>query len=320
MNPDVADAVVTLERQGVLSPEQARLFGRVARRELVSVHGELRFLAYTGVLLVMGGVGLLVKENLERLGPVTIATALALAAAVCFLWVVRRAAPFTRAAAAPAHLAFDYVLLLGALLAAADLAYVEVQFTPLGAAWGWHLLLVSAFYTILAFRYDSRVVFSLALSTFAAWRGVAAGQFGASLWESLEGAGFIRANAAACGVLFVGLGLGLKKADWKAHFEPVAAHAGWLLVLAALVSGLGDEAQAYGFALFLVGAGLAAYAVWARRFWLLAMGVLGAYVGVSALVLSTFDSADVAMWWFMITALMLLPALFLLHRLVKERA
>ena len=29
------------------------------------------------------------------------------------------------------------------LLAAADLAYIEVQFTPLGPNWSWHLLIVA---------------------------------------------------------------------------------------------------------------------------------------------------------------------------------
>jgi predicted N-acyltransferase len=43
----------------------------------------------------MGGVGILVKENLERLGPVTIAVGLGLAALACFVWVVRHAVPFT---------------------------------------------------------------------------------------------------------------------------------------------------------------------------------------------------------------------------------
>ena len=65
MNADVADAVRALERAGTLPPEKARLFSRVARRELVSVHAELRLLAYAGVLLVATGVGLLVQQNIE---------------------------------------------------------------------------------------------------------------------------------------------------------------------------------------------------------------------------------------------------------------
>jgi hypothetical protein len=60
------------------------------------------------------------------------------------------------------------MLLLGVLLASADLAYIEVKFTPLGDAWPWHLLIVAVLSGLLAFRCDSRVVFSFALTTFAA--------------------------------------------------------------------------------------------------------------------------------------------------------
>jgi len=76
VNPDVAAAVERLGREGTLTPGQAALFGRVARDELVSVRPELRAVLYGGVLAVMGGVGVLVQQNLDRLGPVAIAVGL----------------------------------------------------------------------------------------------------------------------------------------------------------------------------------------------------------------------------------------------------
>ena len=184
MNPDVGAAVERFAAAGTLSAEQARSFGRVARRELVSVHGELRLLLYAGVLTTMAGVGLLVKENLDRIGPLAIAIVLGLGALACLIWVARRAAPFTWGEDRASHPALDYILLLGVLLLGADLAYLETQFTPLGAAWPWHLLLMTLVMGALAVRYDSRVVFSLALSTFAAWRGVSTAFVRESVWST----------------------------------------------------------------------------------------------------------------------------------------
>src|SRR3954453_18736933 len=229
MNPDVADAIPRLVEAGVLPPDEAPRLLRVARGELLSVHWELRALLYVGVLLVTGGVGLLVKENLDRIGPVVIAIAIGLAAAAALGWVIRVAPPFSwreipwREVPSP-NLAFEYILLLGVLLGAADLAYVEGKFSPLGPNWSWHLLIVAAFTALAAFRFDSRVVFSLALSTFAAWRGVSAARFGTDLWWRGDEA--VRWNAVACGVLFAALGLVLKRAGRKAHFEPVAVTLG----------------------------------------------------------------------------------------------
>jgi len=323
VNPDVADAVDALARSGTLSPTQARLFSRIARRHLVSVHTEMRLLAYLGVLLVMAGVGVLIKENLEHIGPVAIAGALGLGALGCLVWVARQAPAFSRGEVASPHLALDYVLLLGAVLVGADLAYVETQFLALGDAWPWHLLLVSAVYALLAIRYDSRVVFTMALSTFVAWRGVSAATLERSLWYSGE-AGAVRANALACGALFLLLGGVLRARLFKAHFEPVAAHLGWLLILAAPLSGVGDprpSGTAFAVILALLGGVLAVFSYGRRRFGLLAMGIVGAYIGVSALFLDTLSGSDttlLAFFWFAVTPLAVLVLLYVAHRSLKE--
>ena len=319
MNPDVAEAVAALERSGTLSPAQARLFGSVARRELVSVHAELRLLAYAGVLLAMAGVGMLLHDNLDRIGPLAIASALAVAALACFAWVARRAPAFSWGESASPHLALDYVLLLGALLTAAELAYLEAKFTPLGDAWPWHLLVVSAFYALLALRYDSRVLLSLALSSFAAWRGVSAARLQHAFW--LGGDDLVRANAAACGLLFLALGAGLRARSRKAHFEPVATHLGWLLLLGAAASALSTPAGSQ-WALVLIGlaalAGLAGYAQ--RRFSLMAMALVAAYVGVSALAVRAAYDHGLVFWWFALTPLGVVGLLFLAHHYLREPA
>src|SRR4051794_24452647 len=159
MNPDVADAIPRLVEAGVLPPDEAPRLLRVARGELLSVHGELRALLYAGVLLITGGVGLLVKENLDRIGPVAIAVGIGLAAAAALAWVIAKAPAFSWGPVPSPHLAFDYMLLLGVLLAGAELAYVEWKFTPLGAHWPWHLLLMALLAGVAAFRFDSRVIF-----------------------------------------------------------------------------------------------------------------------------------------------------------------
>jgi len=316
MNTDVANAIPRLVESGILPPEKASVFLRDARRELVSVRLELRFLLYLGVLLMTGGVGVLVKENLDRIGPVAIAVAIGLAAALALGWVWRTAPPFSRGEVASPHFALDYVLLLGVLLAGADLAYIEVQFTALGAAWPWHLLIVSLLAAAAAVRFDSRVVFSLALASFAAWRGVAVSLFGADLW--MGGTEAVRWNAIGCGVLFVLLGFALKRTGKKAHFEPVAVHLGWLLILGGLISGLGGEGGfLYASALLLVGGGLAAGAYRFRRFPLFAFGVLAGYVGLSRFVVEVGEEM-LSCFWFFSTALLVILGLVAAQRRMKE--
>ena len=316
----MASAVERLRGQGALSAEHAALFSRVARRELVSVNPELRVLLYGGILVAMAGVGLLVKQNFERMGPLAIAGALAVAAAGCLFWVARRSAPFSWRESPAPHFAFEYLLLLGVLLVGADLAYVEAKFTPLGDAWPWHLFAAAVVAAFLSVRYDSRIVFSLALTTFAAWRGVSVMLLEKAFWSGTDAASSLRANAIGCGVVFLLLAAALVRLDRKAHFEPVAIHAGWILVLGALMSGLSGDTPAFGLLLLLVGAGVGVFAFRHARFSLFVLGVLAAYAGLSALLLRTHPGDAGAALWFALSSLVVLGGLLAADRRLKEAA
>jgi len=113
ISPDVAAAATRLEREGVLAPEPARLFGRVARGELVSLSVAIHALLYLGVVAVTSGAGLHFRNEIERLGPLTLALVVGAVAALCLGWVRRRSPRFSPAEAAAPHFAFDYVLALG---------------------------------------------------------------------------------------------------------------------------------------------------------------------------------------------------------------
>jgi len=315
VNPDAALAIPALVADGVLPAEAAPRLLRVARGELVSVHAELRALLYAGVLVLTGGVGLMVKENLDRIGPVAVAAALGLAAAAALAWTLRVAPPFSWQEVPSPNLAFDYVLLLGILLAAADLAYCEAAFGLLGAHRSWHLLIVAGIAGLAAFRFDSRVVFSLALTSLAAWRGVSLADAGAAGWNATAA---WRWNAIACGILFAGLGIGLARWRRKAHFEPVAVHLGCLLALGGIASGL--ERPEWGGALLLAGAALAAIAYRTRRFPLFAYGVVAAYVGLTRLLVEAVHDFAAGCLWIGVSSILLVGGLMAAQRRMKEAA
>lgn len=236
MKPEVVEAIGALRQKEILSPAQSATFLRVARRDLVSVRSELRALLYVGVLLAVSGVGLFLKENQDRIGPVAIALLLAAAAGGCLVFVFRRSPPFSWNASEESHVAADYLLLLAVLLFASDLAYLETRFRFLGPNWPYHLLVVSIVAFAVAYRFDSRVVLSLGLSSFAAWRGLST-----RLPLESHGSGHpgeVRANALACAALFLAAAFVSFRANRKAHFEGTFSAFGWLLFFGALLSGV----------------------------------------------------------------------------------
>src|ERR1041385_9054322 len=93
-------------------------------REPFSIHNEVCFVMWGGVMLIASGIGVIVSKNLDRIGPLTIAMALGAAAIACYIyaWIKR-------------SLLSDYVLLLGAPLLSSAAAFSEQQFHVFGTWW-----------------------------------------------------------------------------------------------------------------------------------------------------------------------------------------
>jgi hypothetical protein len=315
MNPDVVSAIDELTRAGTLPRRTAVLLRRAASGSLVSVQAELRALLWAGVFLITAGVGVLVKQNLDRFGPVAIAVALGVAAAGCLAWAWRRP---------PASsFAFESVLLLGALLAAADLAFIEVKFTPLGAQWPWHLLIVAVGYTALAVRFDSTSLFSLALTSFAAWRGVSIST--AMPWSGVPDPDRFLVEALICGVIFLAIGKLLESMRFHPRFEPAASWLGWLLILGALTVRLGVGHGRVVVATVLVACGaLLAFFAWdERRIGRFALGIGAAAVGLGGWVFPVLDEIDGGLILYsgatLVLAAAVIAAILRAHRALHER-
>lgn len=324
MNPDVVRAIASLKAGDVLSAEQAAFFDRVARRGLVSVRFEIRTLLYVGVLLLTFGVGVLVALHQEEIGPLAIAAGIALAAAGSLIWVARRAAPFSWGEVPSPGVAFDYVLLLGLLLVAADLAYVEVQFTVLGPRWAYHLLIVGVVYLLAAYRWDSRTALGLALATLAAWRGLSV-----SLVPAMIGPGVaadLRTSAIALGALYVGAAVLSVRLARKRHFEEVFASTGLMLLLGGLLSGVLDDRQAWSawlVAVLLTAGGVMAVAFRLGRSLYFAVALVAAYLALVRLLFEPFRYWRHADSIPLLLAALLgsagLAVIFWAHRRMRER-
>lgn len=144
-------------------PRKAALLAR-ERREIFSIHPEIRGLAWGGAMLITAAAAILIRDNLDRLGPALIAAVIGVAAAACYAWAWLRRAR--------ASVVDDYVLLLGALLLSADLGFIEQQFDVFGAQGHRHFLLLAVAHGIVAYLFDSRLVLTLSVSALAAWIGV----------------------------------------------------------------------------------------------------------------------------------------------------
>lgn len=163
---DFSPEIETLRAAGAVDDATAARLLAQQRRDVFSVHPELRLASWLGVMLVVTGAGILVTRNLDRIGPATLAVAIALAAAACYGYAVWR----RRAG----HTSFldEFVLLLGALLLSVDLGYIESQFHVLDHGWPRHFLIAAILHGTGAYFFGSRALLALSLVALAAWLGV----------------------------------------------------------------------------------------------------------------------------------------------------
>jgi len=315
--PEVARAIPDLVRDGVLPAARAAPLLAVARGELVSVRAELRALLGLGVLLVTAGVGLFLKAHHEQIGPGAITAGLALAAAGCLVAVARRAPSFTWRRAPEPDWIVDGLSLLAVGLLGAELAWIETQFTPLGSHWPWHLLAMSVVTGALAMRFDSIAAWSLALSTFAAWRGVAVTAVGRGLERAVVGGeSELRWNLLVCALVFALAGWALERLDKKRHFEPATTFLAALAASVALASGLGDVAWWFLWALALAALGglVARHAFARRRLALFALGALALYAGATRFLFELPGAFGLGCFWFAMSSAGAVVLLVAVHR------
>lgn len=137
----------------------------IERREVFSLYAELRCLLYLGVALLVSGIGLYLKENVYRLGHLTIIAVIG-ACALASYFVV-----WVRDRDSESRVADEYILLLGSLLLSADVAYAESQYHLFDERWSFHLLILAVIHAAVAYRFDSRIVLSVAITSLGAFLG-----------------------------------------------------------------------------------------------------------------------------------------------------
>lgn len=249
--------MISLEREiaglrdaGAIDPPAAATLIAHERREIVSVYGELRFLTWAGVMLIVSGVGVLVSKHLDKIGPLVIAAAIGVFSLACYAY------SFWRRRAGRHHLADDYILLLASLLASADIGYIESQFHLLGPSWQRHFLILALLHGAIAYVFESRLVLSLSITALAAYIGVE--RRTAAIFDP----GVEFATRAFITAAIVAVWRLIQK---RAAFRPVFDHAAANLAFWGALSLLGhDDTRLLGFALGVAFAAISAWYGWRR--------------------------------------------------------
>ena len=311
---NVTSLLKEMHRAGELSSMQLDVLTELHLKKRYSVHRELRAVLYIGVLLVTAGVGLTIRQYFAQLGDIAIIGSLTAGALAAFLYCFLKGKPWSRGEVESPNILFDYVLLLGCTLYAADIGYIETQFRVLGDSWHHHLLASAALFFFLAYRFDNRLVLSMALSTLAAWFG-----FQLSV-RFLSFHNYYRESAMAYSLVTFAAGSVLHRLAVKKHFFDIYLNFTIHFLLVALLSGV-VEYRFSSWHLPAMAAAIAAVAVWSmrtRRFLYMLYAILYGYACLSAVALQFIDGRAAMYLYGIVSSLSVMGLIFILSRRYKE--
>jgi hypothetical protein len=300
---------------GAITADQYTALSALVRKTRFSVFIELNALLYLGVLSFVAGLGWIIRDYVAILGEAAILSALTLLLLACFYYCFSRVAPYSNDQVESPNVAFDYILYLGCLTFAVELGYLESQFHLLQTNWDFYLLFLSAMFFGLAYRFDNRLVLSLALSTLAGWLGLRLSQISIIWNESLRWSVVIYGLAAG------GAGTWLYTRGVKKHFTATYLHIGANALFIALLSGVIDDGKAslYLLALLTLSALAIHQGLRFRRFAFVVYAIIYGYIGLSTKLLPAFDrNATLSLAYFVVSASIVIVSIVLLARRIER--
>ena len=298
-----------------LSAKQLSTLQDIHAKQIYSVHRELRIFLYIGILMIIAGAGLTIKQYFTNLGDIAIVSALSVCFTAAFIYCFIKGAAYDRQEVPSPNIAFDYILFFGCAFFSMDIAYIETQFHLLGDFWDNYLLVSSALFLYLAYRFDNRLVLSMALSTIAAWFGF-----------TLSGHRFLfehyyREYAIAYSLVVLLSGGLLYRLGIKKHFFDIYLNFAVHFLCIALISGIIDYKifSLYFPGLLLACAALVVYSMRVRKFIYMLYAVIYGYIGISIIIVDQIHSETFFVFtYFILTSVMVIGLIFKFSRKYKE--
>jgi hypothetical protein len=298
-----------------LSAMQFHTLEDIHTQRIFPVHRELRFFLYIGILMIIAGAGLTIKQYFANLGDIAIISALTLCFAAAFIYCFIKGNAFSMDEVASPDIAFDYILFFGCAFFSMDIAYIETQFHLLGDLWKNYLLISVVLFFFLSYRFDNRLVLSMALSTLAAWFGSTLSEYRFAFEK------YYREYAIIYSLTVLLLGGLLYRLDIKKHFFDIYLNFAILFLCTALIIGVAEYkiVSLYFPALLLACAVLAFYSVRVRKFIYMLYAVIYGYIGISIVIVDQIHRDTFFMFtYFILTSLLIIGSIFMISRKFKE--
>ncbi|WP_234733116.1 DUF2157 domain-containing protein [Tellurirhabdus bombi] len=305
-----------LEKEQIITQPQAKIIRDAEAKKPFSVHWELRVVLYIGILLFTTGGGLLIYENLDRIGHNALLGVLTVVCIACFVYAFRFKKPYSPGQTGSSSAFGDYALLLSCLLFLTLEGYVQYQYNLFGTRYGLVTFLPAVLFLGLAYAFDHRGVLSLGLTALISWVGVTIRPLEFYFKGNLRDM-TVLLSALLLALLLLGGAWYLNQKRIKTHFTNTTLTFAGNLMLVALLAGLFNFTEYH--LLFAIGLAVACFGFdrFARQehsFLFLLMSTLYGYIGVTYLIFHYLKPGNEAVYLYSIITGIGLIAYLLTYR------
>lgn len=218
----------------------------------LSVYRELRFLLFTGVALIAGGLGRLLYVYADQLDHALIAATTFLVSLFCFGYCLKKKQSFSRKFVPAPDGIFDYALLLACSTMILFLGYVQYHFGIFGERYGLLTLSTAIILLFCAFYFDHRGILGMGISSLAAWLGITlqpAQVFKTGIYS--EEALYL--TGALLGVALEAAAVLVIRLNFKSHFADTLRWFALHLFLFSTIAGMIMQDEWYWIPMFIAG-------------------------------------------------------------------
>jgi len=282
-----------LYAEGLISDESLeKIRLKEEKPVLFSVHWEIRTLLYVGVLLLSGGLGLLIYENIDTIGHEFVLMLIGAICLGCFYYCFKNKLPFSKDKALSPNSFFDYILLLACTSLLIFTGYLQFEYKVFGTNYGMATLIPMLVLFFVAYYFDHQGILSMAIANLAVWMGVSVTPKQLLLNSDFDSQTIIYTYL-VLGVILIAGAYASQYFNFKKHFKFSYQHYGIHVAYIALLAGYFHYYDSIIAAGWMLGILLLSFLMYSdafknKSFYFLLLVVLYSYIAVSSLVIRAF--------------------------------
>jgi hypothetical protein len=230
-----------LADNNLISDEEHKEIVSYRKQGIFSLHNELLSFLYISILLFTSGIGILIYKNIDSIGHLAILAINFIIIIICFYFSYKKVKPWNKNEVLFDNPLYDYIVLLGSILATIFIGYLQFQYAIFGSDYKFVSLISAFFCFCIAYYFDNKTVLSIALTALTSFIGITLTPktlFVNEIYNNL----YLTFSGLALGIIILLWNKYCEQHNLKKHFEFVfitfALHLIGICILSGLLTNL----------------------------------------------------------------------------------